>query len=48
MQIQHKLIIQLKKERKPKKQIQAIDLKDHKSDEEYKAIVVEVAIWPKL
>ena len=25
-----------------------IDPKDHKSEEEYKAIVVEGAIWPKL
>ena len=25
-----------------------IDPKDHKSEEEYKAIAVEVAIWPKL
>ena len=25
-----------------------IDLKDHKSVEEYKAIAVEGAIWPKL
>ena len=25
-----------------------IDSKDHKSEEEYKAIVVEGAIWPKL
>ena len=25
-----------------------IDPKDHKSDEEYKAIAVEGAIWPKL
>ena len=25
-----------------------IDTKDHKSEEEYKAIAVEGAIWPKL
>ena len=25
-----------------------IDPRDHKSEEEYKAIAVEVAIWPKL
>ena len=25
-----------------------IDLKDHKSEEDYKAIAVEVAIWQKL
>ena len=26
----------------------SIDPKDHKSEEEYKAIAVEGAIWPKL